>query len=413
VDIYLVVLAVMLALSGFFSGSETALFSVSMLHVKKLVKKKKKNAKALLDLKSDPQKLIITILIGNNLVNIGASALATVLAVDYFGSYGAGIATGGMTFFVLIFGEIVPKNYAVQNAEKISLIIAKPILILSYVFAPLVWFFSVISKSVMTILGSDYQEGLFSEDDLRIMLESGVEENKLLGYERKFIHGVLNFNDLTAKDVLTPRMNMFCLDWDMKIQEGLKEINRREFSRIPIYKGDKDKIKGIIHVKDFLRLTKAQYRRKLRSVSREVVFIHKEMPLNEILALFMKKQVHIAVVQDEYGGTLGLVTIEDLIEEITGDILDESDVSPKLIKRISKNKILVHGNTLMDDINDFFNTNLSPKDSHITVAHYFGKKYKKKIAVGSNVALKRVSMTVRELDGAHPIRIILKKNTNK
>ena len=248
----LIILAVLILLSGFFSGAEIALFSISLPKVKSLVKKKVKNSRSLLKLKENPESLIITILIGNNIVNISSSAIATATATNYFGSIGIGIAIGIMTFLILVFGEIFPKNYAFQNAEKISLASANTLLFLRAFLSPLIIFFVFITKITMNMAGSK-RRGIFSEDELTSMMEMGIEERKLLRYEKEFMEGILKFNDLTANDVLTPRNYVFCLDQNTSIKKAVTEVNKNRFSRIPITDKEKDKVVGILLLRDLLK----------------------------------------------------------------------------------------------------------------------------------------------------------------
>lgn len=398
----------LIALSGFFASSETAIFSVSYTKARSLLKKKAKGADALFKLKNDPESMIITILIGNNIVNVAASAVATSVAINYFGSIGIGLAIGIVTFLLLLFGDIFPKNYAVRNSEKLSLMVSDKIFFLRNLLYPLVLLFKLLIKPLKIAGGS--RKGIFSEDELKTMVDVGVEEGKLLGYEKEFIKGVLKFNDLTANDVLTPRESLFCLDQNMKVGKAVNEVNKNRFSRIPVIDKDKDHVTGIVLLRDLLNAYTKSKNMRIKEIAKRPTFIEKDMPLYDIFNILRKKSVHMAIVRDEYGGTEGIITIDDLMQEIMGEITTESDVSPEFIKRISKTKILAHGETKIDVVNDFFNTNISERNQGLTVAGFFAKKYKKGIRTGASITDDHVKLTVKEACDGKPVKVWIQKS---
>lgn len=399
--------AVLIALSGFFASSETAIFSISYTKARSLLKRNVKGAEALFKLKNDPESMIITILIGNNIVNVAASAVATSVAINYFGSIGIGFAIGIVTFILLLFGDIFPKNYAVRNSEKLSLMAADKIFFLRNLIYPLVLLFKLLIKPLKIVGGP--RKGMFSEDELKTMVDVGVEEGKLLGYEKDFIKGVLKFNDLTASDVLTPREDLFCLDQNMKVGKAVKEVNKNRFSRIPVIGKDKDHVVGIVLLRDLLNAYTKSKNMRIKEIAKRPIFIEKDMPLYDIFNILRKKSVHIAIVRDEYAGTEGIVTIDDLMQEIIGEITTEADVSPEFIKRISKTKILVHGETRIDVVNDFFNTNISEMNQRMTVADFFAKKYKGSIKAGSSIIDDHIKLAVKEASKEKPVKVWIQK----
>lgn len=345
----------LIVLSGIFSGSETALVSVSRSKVDELVDQKRKNAKLLKKMKNDPHKLLITVLIGNNIVNIGAAGYAAIIFTDIFGSSGVGIATGVMTFLILIFGEITPKSIAHEYAVPFSLFIARPIYILQIILFPLVWFFEVIVKAANFMVGAKKMTTV-TEGELVAMLKIGAQEGSIEKHERELIENVLEFNDIQVEEVMTPRVSIDAVDSEMTIKEAVDFAIEHSHSRLPVYDGDVDSIIGIITIKDLLEYYHINSsNKKLKSLKLAMPL---EVPLskqiNKLFREFQRKHVHIAIVIDEYGGTAGLVTLEDLLEEIVGEIVDEFDNHERPIEIVDKNTIIVDGSIQVDDVNDFF-----------------------------------------------------------
>lgn len=370
----ILLLILLIALSGIFSASEIAIFSVSDSKLRALVKKKKKGAKELQTLKKDPKRLLITILIANNLVNIGASVLATVIAINLFGSYGVGIATGVMTFLILVFGEITPKAYATRHAPSLSLILGRIIKALMYPLYPVIIILEAITN-VFLKGGKFYsRQPLVTEEELKAMVELSVKGGEVEKSEKEMIENVLQFNDITAEDVMTPRIEMNCLPCTMTLKDALKQIINWQYSRIPLYKKTKDNIVGIVHIMEILEaLNKGRQEAKLKILSRKPFFVPEHKVISQLFREFQEKQVHMAIVVDEYGGTAGLVTVEDLLEEIVGEISDEYDVDKKHIKRINRKLIEVSGQAGVREINKMFRMKLGGKKTDNISAFIFKK----------------------------------------
>lgn len=342
-------------LSGVFSGSETALVSLSQSKVDEIASKGMKNSKILRKLKADPHKLLITVLIGNNIVNIGASAYAAVIFTDIFGSAGVGIATGIMTFMILILGEITPKAFAHQHAVGFSLLMARPIYFLQFVFFPLVWFFDKVVDGVTHLVGSKKRHTV-TEGEIVAMLKIGAQEGAIEKQERELIENVLEFNDIEVDEVMTPRVKLDALDSEMSIKEAVDFVISHSHSRLPVYGKNIDDIVGLISIKQLLQFFDEQSsNKKLKNLKLSTPI---EVPLskkiNKLFREFQRKHQHMAVVIDEYGGTAGIVTMEDLLEEIMGEIVDESDILESPIEIIDKRTVVVSGAVLIEDINDFF-----------------------------------------------------------
>lgn len=352
----LVVLLILLMISGFFSASETALMSLSKIRIRHLVEENVKGSKLVQKLLDDPSKLLGGILIGNNVVNIGASALATSIAYNMFpGEFGVAIATGVMTILVLIFGEITPKSLAKQNSEKISLMVARPINIVVTILKPLVWVFSKISTVFIKMLGGDAKRNqpFITQEELKTMMDVSEEEGVLEVEEKKMIFNVFDFGDLQVKDVMVQRVDIIAVDTNTSYEELKEVIKEEQFSRIPVYNENIDDIVGVINVKDLIFVEENNDDFNIKKYMREPHYTFEFKKITELFNEMKKTRNHMAVVLDEYGGTVGIVTIEDLVEEIVGEIEDEyDDDCDRDIEVIKEDEYVVDGSARLDDLSD-------------------------------------------------------------
>jgi len=354
-------LIILVFLSGIFSGSETAIISISNAKVRSLVKENLRGANTLSLLKKNPHKLLITILIGNNLVNIGASVLATVVFTEFFGSSGLGIATGVMTLFILIFGEITPKSFATKYSVKVSLLAAKPLYIMQIVFSPIIWFLDKIVKFLIKIFGEDIKDDQVSEEEIKAIIDIGAEEGSILKAEKELLKNVLQFNDIHVEEVMTPRVSVDALPIESTLQEAVDFVIHKSHSRIPVYKDTIDNIVGIITIKDVLIMSEKYHtNKKLENVElKKPIVVPVSKKIDVLFREFQYARTHLAIVIDEYGGTAGIVTLEDLLEEIVGEIIDESDIEEMPIKELSKKEIITNGLTKLGDINDYLHIHIN------------------------------------------------------
>ena len=388
----------LVVLSAIFSGSETALVSLTDSKVSDLAARKARNGKLLKKLKSNPHKLLITILIGNNIVNIFASAYAALIFTEMFGSSGVGIATGVMTFFILVFGEITPKSFAHQHAVGCAQFMAKPIYVLEIILFPFIWIFEKIVKLVNSFFGSGSQVTV-TEGEIVAMLKIGAKEGAIEKQERELIENVLEFNDIEVEDVMTPRVVVEYLDHEMTIQEAVDFAIKHSHSRLPVCNKDLDHIVGIISIKDLLKHFDAHHAsKKLKSLELnkpiEVPFSKK---INKLFREFQRQHVHIAVVIDEHGGTAGLVTMEDLLEEIVGEIVDEFDIAEKPIEIVDARTIMVNGQTHIEDISDFFRVKIGDNNDHDTVNSFIVDHLHRFPREGEVVKFPSVNFTVEKM----------------
>ena len=363
------ILSALIGLSGFFSGLEVALVGIRKSKVIQLFNEKKKGSKALHKLKTNPSWMMSSVNLGNNLVNVGASALATSLAIRLFGDDGLGIAVGIMTFLILVFGEITPKTYCNANSTKIALRYAPVLLGFSYAFYPVVKFFEVITKGVVKLTGSSYTPPPITEEDIKGVIEQGLAEKALEKEEMELVHSALNFDDTVIRSVMTPRTKMFTLNSKMLLFEALPQINKNGHSRIPIFGESGDDIVGFIHAKDVLKeLEKDNEKVSLKEIARKPVFASQEKMISALLKEMQGRKTHMAIVVDEHGGVEGLVTLEDLLEEIVGEIEDESDQTrSKGYERVDQDTIITNGDIEIDIINEIFNTKVPEGDDYASL----------------------------------------------
>jgi len=402
------ILVVLLILSAFFSGVETALMSLSQIKVKSLVKQGRKGAAVLYRLKQNPHKLIITILIGNNLVNIGAASFATVMFTELFGSSGVGIATGIMTFLILVFGEITPKTFASQNAERVSLFVARPIEILSIILAPFVWFFEKISKVMSSLLGSK-KEDLLSETELETIVTMGRKEGLLEKEAADIMHNVLKFGGTTAKEIMTPRIDMVIIDGNKKLNEVLDLIVKTPYSRYPV-SIKPNKIEGILDIDDVLKQVRdKKLNKKVKDILRPILFVPETKEIDDLLTEFEGKEVPMAIVVDEYGDIEGLVTVEDILEEIVGDIFDKSKAKNFYLNKMKENVIKVDAKSPIDELNKALNLGIKPGQFN-TIAGYIQDRLQRIPHVGEKIKLRNATIEIIETtkQGIKSVKIIKK-----
>ena len=404
-------LAILIGLSGFFSGLEVALVGIRKSKVVQLFNEGKKGSKALHKLKMNPSWMMSSVNLGNNLVNVGASALATTVAMRLFGNDGLGIAVGIMTFLILVFGEITPKTYCNANSTKVALRCAPILLVFSYVFYPVVKFFETITNGVVRITGSSQTPPPITEDEIRGVIDQGLEENALEKEEMELVHGALKFDDTVIRSVMTPRTKMFVLNSKMLLFEALPQINQRGHSRIPIFGDTSDDIVGFIHVSDVLKeLEKDNKMVSLEQIARKAVFVSQEKMVSSMLKEMKGRKTHMAIVVDEHGGVEGLVTLEDLLEEIVGEIEDETDVTKQVTyERIDQDTIITNGDIEIDVINDLFKTNIPDGDDYASLNGLLHEKLQDIPQEGDKIETSELRIIVEKVSKNIPKRIRIER----
>ncbi|MDH3385021.1 MAG: hemolysin family protein [Nitrosopumilus sp.] len=404
-------LASLIGLSAFFSGLEVALVGVRKSKVVQLLNEGEKGAKALYKLKTNPSWMMSSVNLGNNLVNVGSSALATSLAIRLFGNDGLGIAIGVMTFLILVFGEITPKTYCNANSTKIALRYAPVLLVFSFVFYPVVKFFEIITRGVVKITGSSHEPPPITEDEIRGVIDQGHAEKAIEKDEMDLVHGALKFDDTVVRSVMTPRTKMFTLNSKTILFEALHEINQNGYSRIPIYGSSPDDIVGFVHVRDVLKeLENDNKMKNLEQISRKPVFVSQEKMVSALLKEMKGRKTHMAIVVDEHGGVEGLVTLEDLIEEIVGEIEDETDlVKPRGFERIDQNTIITNGDIDIDKINKIFKTHVPEGDDYGSLSGLLHEKLQDIPQAGDKIEVDDLRIVVEKVFKNVPQKIRIEK----
>ena len=407
-------LSVLIGLSGFFSGLEVALVGVRKSKVVQLFNEGKKGSKALHKVKMNPSWMMSSVNLGNNLVNVGASALATSVAIRLFGNDGLGIAVGVMTFLILVFGEITPKTYCNANSTKVALRYAPVLLAFSYVFYPVVKFFEIITKGVVKITGSSHTPPPITEEEIKGVIDQGLAEKALEKEEMELVHGALNFDDTVIRSVMTPRTKMFTLNSKTLLFEALPLINQSGHSRIPIYGETRDDIVGFIHVRDVLKeLEKENEVVSLEQIARKPVFASQEKMVSSLLKEMKGRKTHMAMVVDEHGGVEGLVTLEDLLEEIVGEIEDETDLTrEKGYERIDQDTIITNGDIEIDLINEIFTKKIPEGDDYATLNGLLHERLQDIPQEGDKIELEELRIVVEKVLKNIPQKIRIERIRN-
>ena len=362
--IQLIALFVLVLLSAFFSSAETAFTTVNQVRLRTLAQEESKRAVRVLSILEQYSKMLSTILIGNNIVNISASSVATTLAIRIWGSYAVGIVTGVLTLTILIFGEIIPKTWAMCNAESISLFYGGIIRSLMTILTPVIFIIDKLSLGILRLLhiNSNGKDTSISENELKTYVDVSHEGGAIESEEREMIYNVFDFGDAVAKDIMVPRIHMTTLPLTSTYKEVLSTFRASMFTRIPIYEDDPDNIIGIINIKDFI-LVKDSEKFQLKKILRNAYYTYEYKKIADLMMEMREKSHNITFVLSEYGATVGMITMEDLIEEIVGEIRDEYDEDEEeLIVETEPGKFLVEAGMKLDDINDALNTDLDSED---------------------------------------------------
>ncbi|MBF0112942.1 MAG: HlyC/CorC family transporter [Desulfamplus sp.] len=420
-----ILLVICLLLSGFFSSAETALFSISKFKALHLAKEGRKTDHLICKMKENPHKLLSTILIGNNIVNIGASSLATALSINFFQSNAVGIATGVMTILILIFGEIFPKSFAAQNKIAVARFAVYPLMWCSRLFTPIIFLLNFIPR----MLGKVDQSSSVTEDELMTMVEVVEEEGEIKEEEKELISNIFEFDDTSASEIMTPRADMYFIDINNNID--IKAILNSGFTRIPVIDNSIDNVIGILNLKDLF----ARYHDScslniavgndptveqaldsidnencndsinaedlgIKEIMREPFFIPESKKLDSLLHAFKQMKNHIGIVVDEHGGVCGIVTMEDVLEELVGEISDETDRNnePNIVK-LHDDKWIVLGKTDIWELNKTLNLSIPESPDYDTFSGFILDKIGKIPKVGETITIDRYAATVKERDG--------------
>lgn len=361
--VQLLVLILLLCLSAFFSSAETSLTTVSKVRMRALAEEGNRRASLVLKITDDSSRLLSTVLIGNNVVNISASSLATTLAISVFGNAGAGLATGVLTVLILIFGEITPKTVAAIRAERMSLRYCRVIWALMIVMTPVIWVINGLASFFLWILRVDPSEKnkVMTERELRTILELSHESGVIETEEKQMINNVFDFGDARAEEVMVQRIDMTFIQINSTYDQVLEVFRQDRFTRLPVYEDTTDDVVGILNMKDLLLCDREHF--SIRELMREPYFTYEHKSTTELLVELRQSSVNIAIVLDDYGATSGLITIEDLVEEIVGEIRDEYDDDEEdPLQKLSDREYLVAGSMNLEDFSNALHLHMESDD---------------------------------------------------
>lgn len=397
-------LVVLILCSAYFSATETAFSSLSRIRLKNLVNEGNKKAALALQMSEDYDKLLSSILIGNNVVNIAASSLATVLFIKLSPDYGVTLSTVVMTIAVLIFGEISPKSLAKESPEAFAMFSAPILRVIMMILSPFNWLFGLWKILLTKIFKTRGDRGI-TEQELLTMVEEAQSEGGIDEQEGDLIKSAIEFNDLEAGDILTPRVDLTAVDIDEDPQALYHVFMESNYSRIPVYKETVDNIVGVIHQRDFFVMlrTKGQ---KLSDIIKPVIFVSDSIKISKLIKHLQKSQAHMAVVADEYGGTMGIVTMEDILEELVGEIWDEHDDVIHDMEKIADDEYMVLGSADVEELFEVFGMKCDVEQN--TVNGWAMEQLEKMPEVGDSFLDQNLYVTVKELDGRRIGKILVR-----
>ena len=404
----LVILVLLLSASAFFSSAETALMTSNKLRIRNLAENGDKRAEKVLEITANTDKMLSAILIGNNIVNLSASALSTTLTLKVFGSSLVGVATGVLTFLILVFGEITPKNVASKNAEDMALKYIGIISVLVIVLTPVIYVVNKVAGIVISLFVKNNDDNnMVTEDELRAMVEVSHEDGVIEKEEKKMIVNVVDFGDTVAGDIMLPRVDMVMVSVESSYGEILKIFREERYTRIPVYEESPDNVIGILNVKDFL-LIEDKENLSVKEHLREPLYTYEYKKTSSLMVDMRKTGANIVIVLDEYGTTVGLITLEDMLEEIVGEIRDEFDADEdEGITKISETEYLIDGSTNLDDVNDRIGLELSSEE-YESIGGIIMEKLGRLPVEGEVITFDNIILTVKKMDHARIEKVGLK-----
>lgn len=425
--IKVILLLVLLFCLGFFSAAETALTSLRRIHIGDTKQKNKKEIVLLNLWLKNPNELLVTLLFGKTISYLLLISTTTLLLENYyFSNFGKTlnsyiymlISFTVIGAFMLIFTEIIPRVYAKNNVSKLSGALIVPLNTLRIILRPFIIIFLEISKFILKLFRVKLEDKMFelTEEDIKIFVKEGTESGAIEEGEEEMIHSIFEFSDTTVKEILTPRTTVFALDMEKSLGEVWDEIVEQGFSRIPVYDDTIDKIIGILHMKELFKYNKEKDANvKIKELVKEAYFIPTTKTLVELLEEFKVKQIHMAIIIDEYGGTLGIITIEDLLEEIVGEIRDEFDQEEESIQQIRETIYDIKGDTLIEELNDEISINIPISEEYDTVSGYVQDKLGKVAEVSDQVKGNGFILKVMDVNNKRieKIRVIITENNNE
>jgi CBS domain containing-hemolysin-like protein len=408
-----IVVLLLLAVAAFLALAETSITRVNRVKAHHLAQEKKRGAEALLKIVEDPSPFLSVVLLLTLLAHIGGTAIATGIAIDHYGTGGEAIAAATMTILIFVFAEMVPKTYTVQRTERAALGMAPLIFVIGRALAPVGRLLIAVANAVMLLLpGKGLPKGPFvTEDEIRHMVDVAEEEEEIEEDERELIHSIFEFGDTVVREVMVPRPDMITIQAQATLREALGIIIEAGYSRIPIYEGDNDNIIGILYAKDLMkRMHESESEMKVSSLGRAPTFIPEQKKVAELLREMQEQRVHMSIVVDEYGGTAGLVTIEDLIEEIVGEIVDEYDQEEPLVEPIDDNSMRVDAKMPIDEVNELLGIDLPHEEWDTVGGLVFGLTGRVPVS-GESVRFDSVIFTTERVTGRRIQKVMITRTS--
>jgi putative hemolysin len=404
----MLVLIILIMLSAFFSSAETAFSSVNRIRLKNYVDEKRRGSKNALYVTENFDKSLSTILVGNNIVNIAASAIGTTLATKLFGgTEGIIISTFVMTTLILIFGEILPKSLAKENAETFSLRISGILVFLIRILTPVTYLFIVIKNGVTKLFKHKENEPLVTEEEIKAMVEISEEEGVIDKEEKELITRTLEFNDILVAEVLKPRIDIVAVEVNQPIEEIRDLFLEERYSRIPVYEDNIDNVIGILSDKQFFSYLVQNREINIRKLVRTPIFVVESMKISTLLPELQKNKSHMAIVVDEFGGTSGLITLEDILEEIVGDIWDEHDETIKNVTELSPNLYEFNAQLPLDDFMEMMDLEDDDSGYH-TLGGWIFEKFERIPKTGEKLQYKNLTITIKEVENRRINKVLVK-----
>ncbi|NUC74020.1 HlyC/CorC family transporter [Haloterrigena sp. SYSU A558-1] len=409
-----VAVLLLIALSAFFSSSEIAMFNLPKHRLEGMVEDGVPGAKLVKSLKNDPHRLLVTILVGNNIVNIAMSSIATaILSLHFGGLVGVLLATFGITALVLLFGESVPKSYAVENADTWSVRIARPLKATEYFLFPLIVLFDYLTRQVNRLIGSTgaIESPYVTRDEIQEMIESGEREGVLEEEEHEMLQRIFRFNNTIVKEVMTPRLDMTAVPKDAGIDEAIETCIQSGHARVPVYEGSLDNVLGVVHIRDLVRdlnygETEADDL-ELEDLIQPTLHVPESKNVDELLTEMRENRMHMAIVIDEFGTTEGLVTVEDMIEEIVGEILKSGEDEP--IEQLDDRTVIVRGEVNIEDVNEALTIDLPEGQEFETIAGFIFNRAGRLVEEGEEITYDGVRITVETVENTRILKARLRK----
>ncbi|SFR33998.1 Hemolysin, contains CBS domains [Halogeometricum limi] len=390
----------LIGLSAFFSSSEIAMFSLAKHRVDSLVERGVPGAKVVSELKSDPHRLLVTILVGNNIANIAMSSIATAIVGIY---YDAGtavlISTFGITTLVLLFGESAPKSYAVENTESWSLRIARPLKYSEYVLLPLVVFFDYLTRVINKVTGgrSAIETSYITRDEIQDLIQTGEREGVIEEEEREMLDRIFRFNKTIAKEVMTPRLDMTAVPKDAPVDEAIETCVQSDHERVPVYDGNLDNIIGIVNIRDLVREQfYGEGDSKLADIVQPTLHVPESKNVDELLTEIQDSRLQMVIVIDEFGTTEGLITLEDMVEEIVGDILEDDE--EESFEVVNEHETLVRGEVNIDEVNEMLGLDLPEGEEFETLAGFIFNRAGRLVEEGEEIEFEGITIRIEQVD---------------